>query len=121
MIEFHQCAGIEEIASQGSTFPAFGDNFSGHRSWNLGKPSPDFFDTRRRLDVLKFPFDLFNVFDGQTGSVVSRTFKDTYEYVLVFLQIQWLQGSQHTIVHGVNLERHATIVQPKLERPEFEL
>ena len=53
---------------------------------------------------------------------MSRAFDDTYEYVLVFLQIQWLQGSQHTIlVHGVNLERHATIVQPKLERPEFEL
>ena len=46
---------------------------------------------------------------------MSRTFEHTYEYVLVFLQIQWLQGSQHTIlVHGVNLERHATIVQPKL-------
>jgi hypothetical protein len=43
--------------------------------------------------------------------------------LLVFLQIQWRQaGVAATILrHGVNLERHATIVQPKLKRPEFEL
>jgi hypothetical protein len=117
MVKFHQRAGIEEIASQGSTFPAFSDNFSGHRSGNLGKPSPNFLDTRRQRDVFKFPFDILDVFDSQTGSVAGRVFDDTHEYVLMLLQIQWLQRPQHAIlVHSVNLNGHATIVQPKLKR-----
>ena len=52
VVELHQRAGIEEVAGQGSTFPAFGDNFSGHRSGNLGKPPPDFLETGGRLGVL---------------------------------------------------------------------
>ena len=46
----------------------------------------------------------------------AAVFDDTHEYVLMLLQIQRLQRPQHTIlVHGVNLKRHATIVQPKLK------
>jgi hypothetical protein len=114
MVELDQRAGIEKIAGQGLAFPTLGNDVVCHRSGNLGKPSSDFLDTRGRLGVREFPFDLFDVFDGQTRSVMSHVFDDAYEYVLVFLQIQWLQGPQHTIlVNGVNLERHATIVQPR--------
>lgn len=52
VVELHQRAGIEEEAGQGSTVPALGDNLSGHRPGNLGKPPPDFLKTGGRLIVL---------------------------------------------------------------------
>jgi hypothetical protein len=117
MVKFHQRAGIEEIASQGSTFPAFGDNLRSHRSGNLGKPSPDFLNTGSWLGVLEFPFDIFDILDSQAGSVAGRVFDDTHEYLLMLFQVQRLQRLQHTILlHSVNLNGHATIVQPKLKR-----
>ena len=55
-------------------------------------------------------FDIFDILDSQAGSVAA-------EYVLMLLQVQRLQRPQHTIlVHSVNLNGHATIVQPKLKR-----
>jgi len=42
VIEFNQRARIEEIRGQGSTFPAVGNDFSGHGSGNSRKPPPDF-------------------------------------------------------------------------------
>src|SRR5580693_3726614 len=45
VVELNDRAGIEEISSQRSTFPAFGNNSSGHRSWNLGETPSDFLQT----------------------------------------------------------------------------
>lgn len=52
VVELHQRAGIEEEAGQRSTIPALGDDRSGHRPGNLGKPPPDFLKTWGRLIVL---------------------------------------------------------------------
>ena len=114
MINLNQRAGIEEVAGQKSTFPTLGNKFSSHRSRNLGKPPPDFLQPRRRLGVLQFPFDLVDVLYGQAGSAGSRSFNDAHSYVLMLRQVQRLKRPQHSIlVYGINLERHATIVQPK--------
>jgi hypothetical protein len=120
-VKFHQRAGIEEIASQGSTFPAFSDNFSGHRSGNLGKPSPNFLDTRGRLGVFEFPFDIFDVFDSQTGSVAGRVFEDTHEYVLMLLQVQRLQAAAHHSRTQRQLEWACDHCTAEAQAPEFEL
>jgi hypothetical protein len=52
VVELYQRAGIEEVAGQGSTVPGLGDNISGHRPANFGKPPPDFLKTWGRLIVL---------------------------------------------------------------------
>jgi hypothetical protein len=40
----------------------------------------------------------------------------------VFFQIQRLQRPKHPVfVDGVDLEKHATIVQPEFKGPEFEV
>ena len=52
VVELNQCAGIEEVSGQGSTFPTVGNHLSGHRSGNLRKPPPDFVQARSRVEVL---------------------------------------------------------------------
>jgi hypothetical protein len=106
-----------------STVSALGNYFSRHRSGDLGNPCPNFIKPRSRFGVLKFSFDSFDVLDIQVGPRLGGRCFDYADYdVLVLLQIQRLQGSQDTIlVHGVDLERHVTILSRKLMGTETRL
>ena len=83
--------------------------------------------TRRVISVKHKPLKIHRKAMRKTStakldSVWSSGFDDAHEYVLMLLQVQRLQRPQHAIfVHGIDLERHATIVQPKFKRPKFAL
>jgi hypothetical protein len=122
VVELDERAGIEEVPGQGLTIPAFGNDVGGRWSGNLGKPPPDLFQSRSRTGVLQLTFDSFDVLDSQARSARSRGLDDTYEYVFMLLQVQRLHRPQPSVlVHGIDLERHATILQPKFKRPQLEL
>jgi len=111
MVELNQRARVEEIRGQGSTFPAFGDDVGGHGAGNLCEPPPNFLKPWSRFSILLLAAKSLDILDGETRSSGSRGLDHTYAYVFVLSQIQRLQRAQHAIfVHGVNLERHASIV-----------
>ena len=91
MIELYQRTGIEKVSGQRSPVLAFRADFSGHRTRNFGKPSPNFFQPRRRVSSPQFSSDPLDIFDGQCGSRRDwRGLNDAHDYALMLVQIQGL-------------------------------